>query len=158
VGWDIDSRVRLRRSTSPGGDAGSPTLGAFLENLAESREGLKIHILIWDFPVIYASDREPLPIFNLDWKTHQLVKGPVAGKLGDLARERWYRATGQRLPKPTGAKIHDWPLSVPADLENAPVAIARTRGTTTGISASTARSSMMPIRPRRSGCGCIPRS
>jgi phospholipase D1/2 len=194
VGWDIDSRVRLRRPVSPGGDAESTTLGAFLENLVEPREGLEIHILIWDFPVIYASDREPLPVFNLDWKTHRriylaldgehpiggchhqkivvvddqlamvggfdlthrrwdtpahfpvdprrkdplgkpyppfhdvqmLVKGPVAGKLGDLARERWYRATAQRLSKPVATEMPVWPSSVSADLKNIPVAVART--------------------------------
>jgi phosphatidylserine/phosphatidylglycerophosphate/cardiolipin synthase-like enzyme/uncharacterized membrane protein YdjX (TVP38/TMEM64 family) len=194
VGWDIDSRVRMRRSTSADRGVEFFSLGAFLERLVESRKGLEIHILIWDFPVIYASDREPLPIFNLYWKTHRsihlaldaehpiggchhqkiivvddqlamvggfdlsnrrwdtpehlpedprrtdplgdsyppfhdvqmLVKGSVAEKLGDLARQRWYRATGQRLSKPDPAAKQAWPSLVEADLEDIPVAIART--------------------------------
>lgn len=73
VGWDIDSRVRMRRSTENIRDDDSNKLGPFLNNLAKKKENLEIHILIWDFSVIYASERELLPIFNLDWKTHRRI-------------------------------------------------------------------------------------
>lgn len=56
-----------------------------------------------------------------------LVEGAVARALGDLARERWRRATGESLqvdesrsPEPS------WPESISADLKNAAVAISRT--------------------------------
>lgn len=197
VGWDFDSRVNLRRSASPDRDVESVTLGAFLENLVESREELEVHILIWDFSVIYAADREPLPIFNLDWKTHRrihfaldsehpigachhhkivviddqlamvggfdlsnrrwdtpehippdprriaplgnsyppfhdvqmLMQGPVAKKLGELARQRWYRATRRRLSVPVPVQKPAWPSSIMADFLEVPVAIARTEPT-----------------------------
>lgn len=58
-----------------------------------------------------------------------IVEGDVARALGDLARERWSRATGTH-PKPP-AEAHDnaetpWPPGLPADLEDVQVAIART--------------------------------
>ncbi|MFC4172741.1 phospholipase D-like domain-containing protein [Microvirga sp. GCM10011540] len=53
------------------------------------------------------------------------VDGPAARALGDLARERLCRATGERLePVPPG---HDpWPDSLEPDFRDVPVGIART--------------------------------
>ncbi|MDT8386530.1 MAG: VTT domain-containing protein [Thiogranum sp.] len=54
------------------------------------------------------------------------VSGPVAGALGDLARERWRRATGQVLPRSARAGADVWPTGLTVDLEDVDVAIART--------------------------------
>lgn len=68
------------------------------------------------------------------------VTGPVAAALGDLARERWFRATGQRIRAPTAGErrplsgLDDrrrlaqelWEPAVPVDFEDVRVAIART--------------------------------
>lgn len=53
------------------------------------------------------------------------VEGPVARALGELARERWKRATGEELPAPevTGDR---WPDGVRPTFEDVDVAIART--------------------------------
>ena len=54
-----------------------------------------------------------------------VVSGPVAGALGDLARDRWQRATGETLEPPP----HDdpiWPESIEPNFEDIEVAIART--------------------------------
>lgn len=58
---------------------------------------------------------------------HVVLDGPAASALGDLARERWRRATGERLPRP-GAKAggDPWPPEVRPDVEDVRVAIART--------------------------------
>ena len=58
------------------------------------------------------------------------VSGPVAARLGELARERWYRATGTVLDPPAGARGEDgasavWP-ALDTTFEDVPVAIART--------------------------------
>ena len=54
-----------------------------------------------------------------------VMDGPAARALGDLARERWFRATWERtIPDPVGED--PWPENVPVDLVDAPVAIART--------------------------------
>lgn len=59
------------------------------------------------------------------------VTGSAAAALGDLARERWRRATGERLPtpepSPDGAKRRD---GVRFDLEDVDIAIVRTEPAT----------------------------
>lgn len=53
-----------------------------------------------------------------------LASGPVAAALGDLARERWFRATGDRLPTPEPGETI-WPGLDPT-FTDIPVAVART--------------------------------
>ena len=55
-----------------------------------------------------------------------LVDGAAAGALGDLARERGRRATGEVLAPPPDAGGDPWPAHVPAALTDVDVAIART--------------------------------
>lgn len=54
------------------------------------------------------------------------VDGEAAAALGDLARERWRRATGQRLHPPRTWGRDPWPEGLAADLEDIRVGIART--------------------------------
>ncbi len=55
------------------------------------------------------------------------VDGEAAAALGELARERWQRATGKppKVPSPRG-DADPWPESLEPDLDDVPVAIART--------------------------------
>lgn len=53
------------------------------------------------------------------------VDGPAARAIAEVARERWARATGQRLPSIEAAG-DCWPADLRTDLENAEVAVART--------------------------------
>jgi phospholipase D1/2 len=54
-----------------------------------------------------------------------MVEGEAAKALGDLARERWRRATGEEIPVP--AQLSDpWPSKIEPQIRNAEVAIART--------------------------------
>ncbi|PWC96526.1 phospholipase [Azospirillum sp. TSO5] len=53
------------------------------------------------------------------------VDGEAARALGDLARERWRRATGEELAPPPPTKAH-WPEDLTPDFRDIPVAIART--------------------------------
>jgi phosphatidylserine/phosphatidylglycerophosphate/cardiolipin synthase-like enzyme len=52
--------------------------------------------------------------------------GPVAGALAELSRERWFRATGERLSVPPRAQASVWPESLRPDATDVSVAIART--------------------------------
>jgi phosphatidylserine/phosphatidylglycerophosphate/cardiolipin synthase-like enzyme/uncharacterized membrane protein YdjX (TVP38/TMEM64 family) len=53
------------------------------------------------------------------------VDGDAAAALGDIARERWQRATGQRLTRPrTAGDV--WPPDLAADFEDVMVGVART--------------------------------
>ncbi|MGK2953097.1 MAG: VTT domain-containing protein [Thiobacillus sp.] len=190
VGWDFNSRARLWYDEAPPGVP--PILGDFLDFLVKRRRGLQIHILDWDFPMIYAMDREAPPIFGLGWQPrrhihlrfdrnfptsgsqhqkiividdavafsggmdlaadrwdtpqHQAddprrlqgdmpyppvhdvmiaVDGDAARALGDLARERWRRATGEKLaPVRNGGDC--WPEELVPDLSDVAVAISRT--------------------------------
>jgi uncharacterized membrane protein YdjX (TVP38/TMEM64 family) len=56
-----------------------------------------------------------------------MVSGPVAAAVGELARERWFLATGQKLSPPQIRTRADyWPDYLKPDLENVEIAIART--------------------------------
>jgi phosphatidylserine/phosphatidylglycerophosphate/cardiolipin synthase-like enzyme len=83
----------------------------------------------WDTPA--HPDRDPrrrTPAGRPFQPRHDLmlaVDGAAAAALGDLARERWRRATGERIEPPAaGSRI--WPDTVPAEFTDVPVAIART--------------------------------
>ncbi|MDB5807904.1 MAG: hypothetical protein JWN94_26 [Betaproteobacteria bacterium] len=195
LGWDIDSRMRLL--PHPADDGLPDELGDFLNALVKQRRGLVAYVLSWDFAMLYALEREWLPLYKLDWRTHKrmnfrldgshptggshhqkivviddevafvggldltrrrwdtrehrandprridpdgrpyapfhdaqaMVDGDVARAVGELARERWFRATGKPpvVPAPSPGAAHDcWPpghAPVATDLD---VAIART--------------------------------
>ncbi|MEZ5582567.1 MAG: hypothetical protein R3F37_07225 [Candidatus Competibacteraceae bacterium] len=72
IGWDIDSRVALIRDDAASSNLPSP-LGDYLDALVKRRPQLHVYILIWDFAMIYAFEREPLPLYKLQWRTHQRV-------------------------------------------------------------------------------------
>jgi phospholipase D1/2 len=191
LGWDVDSRVRLTPDPQPP-DGCPPTLLAFLNAVLRDRPELQVHVLAWDFSMIYAFEREMLPSYKFGWRGHRrlhfaldssalgvshhqkivvvddrvafaggldltirrwdtsehrprdprrvdprgeiyspihdvqvAVEGPVAAALGDLARERWRRATGQRLE--TAPDSGDpWPRGLVPDLGDVVVGVART--------------------------------
>jgi phosphatidylserine/phosphatidylglycerophosphate/cardiolipin synthase-like enzyme len=71
VGWDINSRVRLMSDER---QCGLPTeLGAFLNALVSRRRSLHVHILVWNFAMIYSLERELLPVFTNGWHTSRRV-------------------------------------------------------------------------------------
>lgn len=53
------------------------------------------------------------------------VSGPIASVLGDLARERWRRATGERLKPPQERQRSPWP-ELDVTFQSVPAAVART--------------------------------
>ncbi len=53
------------------------------------------------------------------------VSGPIASVLGDLARERWWRATGERLAPPPKAEEAPWP-ELDLTFRSVPAGVART--------------------------------
>jgi len=192
VGWDINSRTALLRGEKAPDDR-SCELREFLNDLVRRRPTLHIYLLIWDFAMIYALDRELLPVmrfgrtherlrFQLDdehpaggshhqkivvvddamafvggidltrgrWDTREHAKdnplrvdadgraypprhdiqmavdGEAAASLGDLARQRWHRATGETL-KAVSPSGDPWPDDLTPDMTDVDIAIARTR-------------------------------
>lgn len=67
VGWDIDSRTELIGDAAP--TDGLPTaFGPFLAELVKRKPSLRVHLLLWDYSLLYAHQREPLPRLALDWQ------------------------------------------------------------------------------------------
>ncbi len=58
VGWDLDSRTRLRPDA---GHLADERLLSLLRRCLDRRSELEVFLLIWDFSIIYAWEREPLP-------------------------------------------------------------------------------------------------
>ncbi len=200
MAWDIDSRVKLVRGQQrdPADDL-PETLGNFLNAMVRRRKQLNIYVLDWDFIMLFAPDREWLPLYKREWNGHRrlhfalddmhptgachhqkivvvddrvafvggldltlgrwdtpehrsddsirreldgepvpqpyhdvqiMVSGPAATALGDLARERWFRATGRRLEAPWAQGAQDdpdpWPAHVRPEIENVELGISRT--------------------------------
>lgn len=71
AGWDVSSRVELLRG---GAEADHPTtLADYLGWLTARNPDLHVHILNWDFSMIYAPEREVLPIFSM-WQRMERVR------------------------------------------------------------------------------------
>ncbi len=69
LAWDFDSRIRLHAADNS--DGLPDTLGDFLNALAKRTRTLQIRVLDWDFAMLYAADRELLPVYKLGWRTHR---------------------------------------------------------------------------------------
>ena len=57
----------------PGGarDGFPEPLGDFLNAIVAGRRGIRGYVLSWDFAMLYSMEREWLPIYKLDWRTHR---------------------------------------------------------------------------------------
>lgn len=191
IGWDIDSRLEINREekTLPS------DLNNFLNDCVRREKDLHIHILSWDFAMIYALSREWLPLYKFEWEGHRrirfrmddqhpvgachhqkivviddslafvggldltqhrwdtqqhspddpqrvdnsgrhyrpyhdvqmVVNGEAAAALGELARDRWHRATGEHPPRSPAGGGDLWPEGLAPDMHDVEVAIARTR-------------------------------
>lgn len=71
LGWDIDSRVALPRINSS--DTFPEALAPFLDALVRSNRELQIYVLSWDYALLFALEREWLPMLSLQWRTHRRV-------------------------------------------------------------------------------------
>jgi phospholipase D1/2 len=72
IGWDVDSRTVLVHE--PPEDGLPDKLGEFLDALVQRRRSLHIQVLDWDFAMLYALERELLPIYTLGWRTHRRLR------------------------------------------------------------------------------------
>lgn len=87
----------------------------------------------WDTPEHRADDERRIDPDGKRYPPYHdvqlLVDGPAARRLGDLARARWHRATGERL-SPCATNAHDghdpWPKGVDPDFDDLQVGVART--------------------------------
>ena len=75
LGWDFNSQTCLDfDKCEDGTQVPPPLLGDFLNYLVKRRRGLRIHVLNWDYPMVFSSNRELRPIYGLGWKPHRRVR------------------------------------------------------------------------------------
>ena len=71
LGWDFHSRARLRRCGES--DDLPAELADLLDALVDRLRDLHIDVLGWDFAMIYALEREALPLYRLGLRTRKRV-------------------------------------------------------------------------------------
>src|SRR5205085_10538300 len=74
VGWDIHSRTRLVGDSGRADDGFPEHLADFLSALVRRRPQLSICLLLWDYSVLYAMERELFPRLTLRWGTPPQVR------------------------------------------------------------------------------------
>jgi phospholipase D1/2 len=73
AGWDMHSQTRLAGSDEP--TDGYPLLFAeFLAALVKKKPELDVYLLLWDFSMLYAAERDPFPTLTLRWNTPSRVR------------------------------------------------------------------------------------
>ncbi len=72
IGWAMDTRTRLRRDgvERPLPDA----LGPMLSELTRRNPGLRVHVLAWDFAMLFGLQRDFLPLFRTGGELHRRVQ------------------------------------------------------------------------------------
>jgi phosphatidylserine/phosphatidylglycerophosphate/cardiolipin synthase-like enzyme/uncharacterized membrane protein YdjX (TVP38/TMEM64 family) len=73
LGWDLDSRTRLVGENCRADDGYPEGLIDFLSALVKERPQLLIHVLVWDYSILYASERELFPA-ALQWRTPPQIR------------------------------------------------------------------------------------
>jgi len=73
VGWDIDSRTQLVGAAGRPADGLASSFADFLSDLVRTRPHLHVHLLLWDYSLLYAGERELLPRLSLGWRTPERV-------------------------------------------------------------------------------------
>ncbi|TAK80395.1 MAG: phospholipase [Betaproteobacteria bacterium] len=154
LAWDFNSRTKLHFDPVPEG-APPALLGEFLNYLVRRRRRLHVNVLDWDYPMLYAADREFPPAYGFGWKPSRRVRlryddtHPVAGSqhqkivliddalafVGgiDLAARRWDNSEHRPDdPRRTAygssyPPVHDLMMAVDGDAARALAAIARER-------------------------------
>jgi len=74
VGWDIDSRTQLVGENGTADDGLPQGFVDFLSALVKRRRNLTVHILAWDYSVLYTLERELLPCISFGWLTPRRVQ------------------------------------------------------------------------------------
>ncbi len=72
LGWDVDTRVRLLREDNT--DGLPDGLGELLYALVTRNPQLQVRVLNWDWAVLYAAERQWLPLYKLQWHRHPRMR------------------------------------------------------------------------------------
>ena len=129
LGWKTHRRIRFHLDNQHPLSASLHQKIVIVDDAIAFSGGLDSTIRRWDTPEHLAQhpgrvDHHgvPYPPFH---DIQLLVDGPAAKALAELARERWFRRTGQHLP-PTSVDTDPWPGEIQPDITDVDVVIART--------------------------------
>jgi phospholipase D1/2 len=73
VGWDIHSQTRLVGESGEASDGYPALFAEFLSELVRRRPELEICLLLWDYSLLYAAERELFPTLTLRWNMPRRV-------------------------------------------------------------------------------------
>jgi phosphatidylserine/phosphatidylglycerophosphate/cardiolipin synthase-like enzyme/uncharacterized membrane protein YdjX (TVP38/TMEM64 family) len=73
VGWDIDSRTPLVGESGAASDGYPASFAEFLAELVLTRPELGVDLLLWDYSLLYAGERELLPRLSLQWRMPERI-------------------------------------------------------------------------------------
>jgi phospholipase D1/2 len=128
LGWNTPARVRFRLDNVLPVGASHHQKIIVVDDAVAFSGGLDLTIRRWDTswhrldePRRVDPAGQPYRPFH---DVQMMVDGKAARALGDLARERWARATGERLSATRGSLR--WPLRGAPDFSEVDVALART--------------------------------
>jgi len=74
AGWDIHSQTRLVGPSGTADDGYPESFAAFLAALVEAKPELDVCLLLWDFSMLYAVERDPFPALKLGWQTPSRIR------------------------------------------------------------------------------------
>lgn len=76
LGWDVHSKTPLVPGDPdrPAADGWPVRLGDVLLEAVRRNRRLRVSVLSWDFAVVFALDREILPLYRLPWKSHRRLR------------------------------------------------------------------------------------
>ena len=74
IGWDLHSQTRLVGESGKAEDGYPETLAELLSAVVKERPKLNVRLLLWDYSVLYANERELFPRLTLGWKTPDRVR------------------------------------------------------------------------------------
>ena len=73
VGWDIDGRTPLVGKTGKAADGYPGSFADFVAELVRNRSDLHVDLLLWDYSLLYAGERELLPRLSLKWRMPERI-------------------------------------------------------------------------------------
>jgi phosphatidylserine/phosphatidylglycerophosphate/cardiolipin synthase-like enzyme/uncharacterized membrane protein YdjX (TVP38/TMEM64 family) len=74
AGWDLHSQTRLVGESGRADDGYPEGFAQLLAALVEEKPDLDVYLLLWDFSVLYAVERDPFPALKLGWKTPSRIR------------------------------------------------------------------------------------
>ncbi len=81
LGWDVHFKTPLLPGDPerPAPDGWPIRLGDLLLEAVRRKRRLRVHVLCWDFAMLFALDREILPLYRPPWKSHRRLRFALDG-------------------------------------------------------------------------------